>query len=169
MNTKGQINSAADARQFIRAGNATVTLVSKATGTRFTFRVRASNDGEVHFVSLLGGPDNETDYRYAGRISREIFFAGRKVPKPGDVGADAPSSKAFAWVWRNLVQDVLPSSVEIWHEGRCGRCNRKLTVPSSIAAGIGPECAGKIGFAAIAVDEPPQTDGTWDHPRYNEG
>jgi len=30
--------------------------------------------------------------------------------------------------------------LEIWHEGRCGRCNRKLTVPASIALGIGPEC-----------------------------
>jgi hypothetical protein len=28
------------------------------------------------------------------------------------------------------------------------RCNRKLTVPSSIASGFGPECAGKAGFGA---------------------
>lgn len=31
--------------------------------------------------------------------------------------------------------------VEVWHEGSCGRCGRKLTVPSSIETGLGPECA----------------------------
>jgi hypothetical protein len=34
--------------------------------------------------------------------------------------------------------------VEFWHEGKCCRCGRKLTVPASIASGIGPECATKI-------------------------
>ena len=34
--------------------------------------------------------------------------------------------------------------LEVWHEGRCGRCNRALTVPESIASGIGPECAKHV-------------------------
>jgi hypothetical protein len=35
---------------------------------------------------------------------------------------------------------------EVYHEGRCGRCNRKLTVPESIETGLGPECASKLGL-----------------------
>jgi len=31
----------------------------------------------------------------------------------------------------------------ILREGRCIRCNRKLTHPDSILSGIGPECALK--------------------------
>ena len=31
-----------------------------------------------------------------------------------------------------------------WHEGRCGRCGRKLTVPESIEAGYGPECINLV-------------------------
>jgi hypothetical protein len=147
-----RLTTAEQARAFLIGGNATFTLVSVKTGTRFTYKVRASDDGEVYFVSLLSGPDNEADYRYLGRIARGIFWQGRKVPKPGDVLASAPSSRAFAWVWRAVMQDSLPDTVEIWHEGRCARCNRKLTVPSSIASGFGPECAGKIGVAQMRAD-----------------
>lgn len=44
----------------------------------------------------------------------------------------------------------MPSSssllcVEIWHEGKCGRCGRQLTVPESIESGFGPECVKMIG------------------------
>ena len=148
MSDTARLTTAAGARAFLIGGNATVTLVSTKSGTRFTYRVRASDDGEVFFVSLLSGPDNEGDYSYLGRIARGVFWAGRKIPKPGDVGPDAPSSKAFAWVWRLLMQNTLPDSVECWHEGRCARCNRKLTVPESLKSGFGPECAGKAGFDA---------------------
>jgi hypothetical protein len=122
-----------------------VTLVSVKTGTRFTYRVSAAPEGEALFVGLLSGPDNTSDYKYMGRISRGVFWAGRKIPRPHDVGASAPSSKAFAWAWRALSRGVLPDELEVWHEGRCGRCARKLTVPASIASGFGPECIGKIG------------------------
>jgi hypothetical protein len=143
-----RFTAAEAANRFMTSGNATVTLVSTRTGTRFTYKVRAADDGDVFFVSLLGGPDNESDYRYLGRIARGVFWAGRKTPKPGDVGKDAPSSLAFRWAWERLAKGILLDTLEIWHEGRCGRCNRKLTVPSSIASGLGPECAGKAGFSA---------------------
>jgi len=156
--TTGQIASADDALQFMLAGKATITLVSAKTGTRFTYKVTAAPDGKAHFVSLLGGPDNEADYRYLGRISGgETFWAGRRTPKPGDVGPEAPSSKAFAWAWRALLGHTgpgreVPPELHIWHEGRCGRCNRKLTVPASIATGMGPECAGKSGVSRMRED-----------------
>jgi Family of unknown function (DUF6011) len=142
MSEQAKFTTAAAAKQFMLGGNATVTLVSLMTGTRFTYKVRESDDGGVWFVSLLTGPDNEADYRYLGRIAGEsqIFWQGRKNPKPGDVSAQASSSKAFAYTWNLLKHERLHGSLEIWHEGRCGRCNRKLTVPSSIASGFGPEC-----------------------------
>jgi hypothetical protein len=148
MTDQARFQTAVAARDFITGGNATVTLVSTKSGTRFTYKIRANDEGDVFFVSLLSGPDNENDYRYMGRIARGVFWQGRKVPKPGDVGPDAPSSVAFKWAWERLCRGVMLDSLEIWHEGRCGRCSRKLTVPSSIASGFGPECAGKVGFSA---------------------
>jgi len=149
---QGLFDNAIAARQFMRAGNATVTLVSKASGTRFTFRIseardkttgKRTGDGTL-FVGLLAGADNNNDYRYMGRIARDVYWHGRRVPKPTDVSSEAKSAKAFSWTWRKLMQGELPDVLEVWHEGKCGRCGRKLTVPSSIASGFGPECIGKI-------------------------
>lgn len=106
--------------------------------------MQTSEDGQAIFVGLLSGPNNDSDYSYLGRIARDVFWAGRKVPRPGDVSAEAPSSRAFAWTWKMLASGRFPETLEIWHEGSCGRCGRKLTVPTSIAQGFGPECITKI-------------------------
>jgi len=152
LDMRGRFKNAVDARQFIRAGKATVTLVSKKTGNRFTYRVSLARDRETGepsgdgtlFVGLLSGPDNNSDYQYMGRISRDVYWHGRKNPQPGDISKNALSVQAFAWTWRNLVQGTMPTQLQVWHEGRCGRCGRRLTVPSSIAQGFGPECIGHV-------------------------
>ncbi len=155
MSQAGKITTTADARTYMLAGKATVTLVSVKTGTRFTYTIKAgaAEPPDVWFVSVLTGSDNEEDYRYLGRIdARMRFWAGRRTPKPGDVGPEAPSSKAFAWAWSTAIGGgEIPATLQIWHEGRCGRCARKLTVPSSIASGMGPECANKVGFVAEEI------------------
>lgn len=135
---------AAALRRFMLAGKATVTLRSVKTGTRFTYRITQSDDGNCHFVGLLTGPNNQQDYKYIGRIARGVFWIGRKVPRPGDLDRDTPSVKAFDWTWRLLASDVMPQKLEVWHEGYCGRCGLPLTVPESIAAGYGPTCIGLV-------------------------
>lgn len=123
-------------RSYITGGNATVTIMSGKTGTRFTYKVTASKPDAgqmpIFFVGLLSGPDNERDYRYIGIVTASGFRWTRK----STVTETAPSFQAFAWLSRHWESD----QVEIWHEGRCGRCGRKLTVPDSIASGFGPEC-----------------------------
>jgi Family of unknown function (DUF6011) len=141
---RGMFTDAVAARTFMRGGKAVVTLRSKKTGDRFTYRLRASEDGNAIFVGLLTGTDNDSQYSYLGRIARDVFWLGRKVPRAGDISRDAPSAKAFDWTWRKLAQGILPEQLEIWHEGRCGRCGRRLTIPESIANGFGPECFGRI-------------------------
>lgn len=128
----------ANARRFILAGNARVTLESVKTGARFTFRVRQKDDG-FYFVSVLTGSDNEADYTYLGTIRGGRYAHGRK----SRICAAAPSAKAFEWAWPRLAAGSVPDGLRVWHEGRCGRCNRPLTVPESIASGLGPECAGR--------------------------
>ena len=140
-----QITSPEKARQFILAGNATFTLKSVKTGTRFTYRVRASGDKTVHFVSLMNGPDNEASFSYFGFIRRGVFHHGAAKAR---VAYDAPSVKAFNWTFRVLQQDSMPDALQFWHEGRCGKCNRKLTVPESLETGMGLDCAGDAYKAA---------------------
>jgi hypothetical protein len=130
-------------KTFALAGNATFTVTSKRTGTRYTYKVQASDDGNMHFVSVLSGPDNWTNYRYFGLIRNGQFHFAN--PAKAKVSAEAPSAKGFAWLWNHIDAD-LSKAVEVHHEGKCCCCGRKLTVPQSIITGIGPECAKKMGF-----------------------
>lgn len=144
-----QLSDSTIARTFILAGNARVTLVSEKTGARFTYRVRASKSREgderppVHFVALLSGPDNDADYQFLGTVFADGTF---RVSAKSRIGADAPSAKAFAYAWAHLSRGQLPPQCEVWHEGRCGKCGRTLTVPESIATGLGPVCANGGGL-----------------------
>jgi hypothetical protein len=131
-------------RAFVLGGKATFTLRSLKTGTRFTYRVRISDDGAVAFVSLLTGADNEASYSYFGNIRpRNLTYWHGKKAKVSD---SAPGAQAFAWFWSQLQRRQPMPELEFWHSGACARCGRRLTVPSSIASGFGPECATKIGF-----------------------
>lgn len=165
--TPGKLDTWTDVSEFIFAGNATFTLVSLKTGARFTYKVRVKKedverqaqdrsrarllgldrldtalaDTDVtYFVNLLRGPNNERDFAYMGVMRRPGRFFWTQAS--GKVGRQAPAHKAIVWMLDALTcgRDVLGRQLEVWHEGRCGRCGRKLTVPESIAAGIGPEC-----------------------------
>jgi len=126
-------------KPYILGGNATITVVSKESGTRFTYRIRAKevdNDRTLHFVSVLRGPENTSDYTFLGTVFPDGNYRHGSRSK---VAADAPSAKAFAWLWTHLDSD----KIEIWHSGACSRCGRKLTTPESIERGLGPVCAGR--------------------------
>ena len=128
---------------FLLAGRAVFTVVNDATGGRFTFKVvRVEKEGRdpVHFVNLLAGPDNTTDFVRLGMIFDETNFV---VPREWSIGSDAPSAQAFRWVFGRLAASRDLATVRFLHEGRCGRCSRVLTVPASIETGLGPVCAGK--------------------------
>jgi hypothetical protein len=128
-------------RTFALAGNARLTLVSRKTDVRFTYRVRRGDKpGAPLFVSLLSGPDNEHSYQFLGTIFADGSY--RHGAKSA-VGKNAPSALAFYFFHARVLQGgQVPDQLEVWHEGRCGRCGRPLTVPESIASGIGPVCEG---------------------------
>lgn len=145
-------------KEFILAGKAIFTLevapdFAQANGTpaHWTFKVRGKelDDGSgnrIYFVSLLAGPDNESDYAYLGVLN----------PETGEVRLTKASKfsettlavrlvrRTFARIWAGEQGAIEAAGFRLHHEGRCCRCGRLLTVPSSIESGIGPECATKI-------------------------
>lgn len=126
------------AREFILAGRAFITLRSQRTGDHFTYRVIKPERGDCWFVNHLAGPDNETSYIYTGMIGANREFV---LTRKSKITEGSTVFRAFTWMWRHLIAGTIAPELEIWHEGKCGRCGRKLTVPESIERGIGPDCA----------------------------
>lgn len=137
---------------FATAGRAVFTALNPETGKRYTYKVRGKKSGEGFSVYVLAGPDNELDYEYIGVIYPK--FRDRFSPSaydresvltfhPRKHSPGAASIFAFEWIWKRIAagRDIAPAV--LYHEGRCGRCGRVLTVPESVTSGIGPECAKK--------------------------
>lgn len=145
-------------KDFATAGNATLTIRSVRTNVRFTYKVTTPKDQEpgkppIWFVKVMDGPDNERSYSYLGNIRHDLTYDhGRK----SRIRVDDPRELAFNWMWNRMVRPEradLMEKMEVWHEGRCGRCGRKLTVPASIESGFGPECRGERSRQHAVADE----------------
>lgn len=143
--SRRQIVNADAIKKFMLAGSAVFTLVSVESGVRYTYKVtKKDSSDDFWFVNRLSGPDNYDDFFYIGHI-RMVYHNGIMF-KPKDGREHELSVRAFKWFFGNLYAnpDKAIAFVEFWHEGRCGRCKRRLTVPESIASGFGPECINYV-------------------------
>ena len=130
-------------QQFVFGGKSLFTVRNEETGNRFTFKVRAFKkaDKEMYFVSVLNGQDNDSSYSYIGTAFGKTSFSRTSKSK---VSADAQSFKVFNYLVNAMANNTLSEKVNIYHEGKCARCGRTLTVPESIESGFGPECAKRM-------------------------
>lgn len=153
------------ALQYMTAGRCIVTLESIADESRDTYLIEqvidevktTDADGnekveeirrDKFFVSLLVGSDNTKSYKYLGFIDSKFgsrtfrTTAGTKKNKH----ATAENINRFGDVFRALVEGKDNGhQTRVWHHGICGRCTKTLTVPASIATGLGPICAKAMG------------------------
>jgi hypothetical protein len=121
------------------------------------------------FVKVLSGPQNTSDYQYLGTIFSDKFSGGitYRHGRKSKIHEGAASARGIAWFVRNLdrllelrvrlekiglfgreeVEALIADAekslnrLRFYHEGRCGKCARVLTVPASIELGLGPVCA----------------------------
>lgn len=135
---------------FLTAGRAEFT-VDNGKGEHFTFKVLASkripNRLNVYRVAV--------GRHYMGGLQREslTYVVSNKgeFSNPSDI-----VNKVFAFALRIIAgKQSLPENYSIRHAGKCGRCGRKLTDPTSIASGIGPDCAEMMKSQRVTtvVDE----------------
>ena len=123
-------------QKFILAGKAFVTFKSIKTNKHFTYRITKKKNNDIWFVNVMYDY-NTRSFNYLGCILPDKTFTHTKASQAKKTSS---SWIAFKWAWNNLNNNLL----EVWHEGRCGRCGRLLTEPDSIAAGFGPICRGII-------------------------
>lgn len=142
------------ARNFLFAGHATFTLRSVRTGTRFTYRLDKKKDGDTLYLKVLCAPDV---WKFSGALymQADTHKYAYHNSKSSQLHALAPSIKAFDWFIRHLQEadGHFHPQLELWHEGKCGKCGRALTVPESIATGLGPDCAASMGIQMAKLME----------------
>lgn len=120
--------------------NGTYTVWMADTERHFTLRFkpdfRPGHNAQV--VEYLHGPDNTTDFTGCAFFDRGTVIMWRKythsdlrrkIELAVSLLAGDPAAGQHAYAMRS---------------SRCGKCNRKLTVPASLFAGLGPECAKKV-------------------------
>jgi hypothetical protein len=167
---------------FMLAGDATITFKNAKSGTHLTYRLQRSELTEaeiaqgkkpIYFVKLLTGSDNENDYTYIGIIAPDRYknnaLAFRTTGK-SKLTMDSKPCMVLARAFEFFVSGKMPFGLEVWHEGRCGRCGRKLTTPESVERGFGPDCIQLMGGLAalmtFAVPAPEHSVTAWqDVPR----
>lgn len=127
------------AKEFAFAGRALITLESKKTGAHHTYKIEECKGSPgLFFVShLIAGSADEGDFAYLGVVKGDRFF----LTKKSTASEEAPSVQAFFFFMK--IKEMHPQ-LTVYHNGKCGRCGRTLTVPESVERGIGPECATKM-------------------------
>lgn len=84
----------------------------------------------VQIIRFLSGPDNENDFTQFGHIKGGRLYVWKSFRQNGTLVADA----------EHFITD--PSAA--LKSARCFRCHRKLTVPTSVHQGYGPECVNLV-------------------------
>lgn len=154
-----RVTNPLDIAAFVFAGKAIFTLVGK--DSRFTYKVTKADDGgKLFFVSLFTGSDNADRYAYeyvgvvrtygTPDIQKWDFEQTSKAKITPSSPKWGKAITGFAWFLKEVkkaqtLEAHTLGQVEFWHEGRCGKCGARLTVPESIARGFGPECLKVAG------------------------
>lgn len=157
---EGHVLAWDNALTFVLAGYCVVTIESIADASRHTYFISQAEDEvkqadgsvkkvkkDLYFVSLLVGSDNKRSYRYIGVIDKKTGPRRFRTTKAlSGVSADAINRVGDVTRW--LVEGCDNShKLRVWQRGLCGKCCAPLTVPASIATGLGPVCAGHLGVA----------------------
>lgn len=130
-----------NALEFMLGGNALFTVKSGKSGIRYTYKILTDRKREGFFrVYWMNGSDNTKDFRMLGSIDKS---SPSLIPLSIHV-KEINAFVALDYIYLNLCVGVFMPTLEIWHEGRCCKCGRPLTVPESIERGIGPECLSKM-------------------------
>lgn len=144
-------------KQFVLAGSAIFTI--ETPERHYTFLVdkvepTANFPKPAWFVKLLTGPDNTGDYTYLGKLddfTGQLILTGKSA-LPADAFPVRLLNRVLARVWTGDHKAYMAHGYRTHHEGRCGKCGRRLTVPASINSGIGPECAKQMAGAVKEIE-----------------
>lgn len=123
-------------RTYIYGGKGVVTLKSP-TGKHHTYSFRYPveenkfPEGTMFIYCMV----RNGVWRYIGMYIRNKF----RLTQMSRYGKDSSIVKGAQFIVRMMHKDF-QTEMELYHEGVCSVCGRKLVTPKSIRMGIGPRC-----------------------------
>jgi len=118
--------------------NGCFTVSNLLKSTHRTVKIHTAKKGNLEgkrIISLLTGSDNNNSYSGFGFVENGEIKVWRRHS----------GSRTMTWLANFIASEFSDQKkdhpgIELLVEKRCMKCNRKLTTPESIKAGIGPEC-----------------------------
>jgi len=125
-------------RKFILAGDAYFTVVNVITKNKLTFHIIQPKEKSPWFVWAT---NKKGKFCFLGTIfQRTSGLEYRWGWKNGKFTEDSIINKSFKYLWKKMLLNSLPPKIIFYHDGKCGRCGKRLTDPRSIMRGFGPHC-----------------------------
>lgn len=144
INDTTTLNGAVEIAAYALAGKATITVLNKASGRRFTYRITAAkvptskggrkvSEKGPWFVKVRTG----SEFEYMGMIGGDLKL---RTTGKSRLPFSSLEFKALDYVLGKVVKGVeLPAPVVVWHHNECGRCGKELTSEFRLI-GYGPIC-----------------------------
>jgi len=136
-------------KDFLFAGRALFTVSNDRTKTHYTYKVNRK-EGEfrgkrtsTYFVKVKDA-SAQWGFAYLGILQKDGTLITTSKSR---YGAATVEFKGAQWACAAVVNGkAIPEYAHIQHAGRCGKCGKELTDPTSIKFGIGPECRKAMGL-----------------------
>ena len=132
----------------LTAGRAIVSLRSQRTGEFRTYRV-SKFDTSPHFSVDYRVVNGLGVYRVDGWTRIGVLYVNdegipHRFVRNMKTSVDSVTIDGFFWMVDRLVNKTWDDEkAEIWHEGQCCKCGRRLTDPESIRLALGPICRSR--------------------------
>lgn len=129
--------------KFLTSGNAIAILHTEAPlKAKFDhIRIKVIPDKEKEYKWLVylqtSRGVNATHICYLYKHEKGYYFCNMRDER---YAKEVQIVKFFIF---HLQHKTLPSFMNVYHVGRCGKCGRPLTDPGSINIGLGPVCRGE--------------------------
>lgn len=131
-----QLKGAEAISQYVMGGKGVVTLKSPSKVHKSYFFSKPRNASNFkpddRFIYVL---DAHNEWVYVGMLSDDVMRWTKHSAYP----LESPEFKGARYVVKMMHRDI-ETPMELYHEGVCPICGKRLTNPKSIVEGIGPKC-----------------------------
>lgn len=145
-----------DALAFMLGGNSWFTIKSLRTGQDYSFGITDAKVRDIRSGKWVSTPERKNvwlfigasqvvagkSYGWMGSLLQDVR-TGQWRYSPGrnrELPQDCAGEKAFMFVFNSFLNGTKLPQLEIWHQGICSCCGKKLKLSESIELGWGPVC-----------------------------